>query len=204
MLMPMVVFILPTLFMLLLGPVGLRAGAALGGAVAMSLQAPARRSRGGRRRPVPGARQAARRDPHAGLHRLSELFNNAPGEFIGASMRMASTSATRSASSAATWWCVCATCGWCARSRRTPVRCGRGRIASAVPARVVMDLDDWQVTGDMHLVDRIPWLDYAATAQNRFISVSNASVRFVGVAEPLECEYLLVNGARISALYEVA
>jgi hypothetical protein len=26
----------------------------------------------------------------------------------------------------------------------------------------------------------------------------------VGVAEPLECPYLLVNGARISALYEVA
>jgi hypothetical protein len=40
--------------------------------------------------------------------------------------------------------------------------------------------------------------------RNRFISVSDASVRFVGVAEPLECPYLLVNGARISALYEVA
>jgi tight adherence protein C len=33
MLIPLVVFILPTLFLLLLGPVGLRAGAALGGGV---------------------------------------------------------------------------------------------------------------------------------------------------------------------------
>ena len=68
---------------------------------------------------------------------------------------------------------------------------------------MVLDLDDCQVTGDLHLVDRIPWLDFATGARSRFISVSNASVRFVGVAEPLECDYLLVNGARISALFEV-
>ena len=61
-----------------------------------------------------------------------------------------------------------------------------------------MDLDDWQVTGDVHLVDRIPWLDFATAMRNRFISVSNASVRFVGVAEPLECEFLS-STARASA-----
>jgi hypothetical protein len=71
-----------------------------------------------------------------------------------------------------------------------------------MPARVVMDLDDWQVTGDVFLMDRIPWLDFMTASRNRFISVSHASVRFVGVAEPLECEYLLVNGARVSALFE--
>jgi hypothetical protein len=76
-------------------------------------------------------------------------------------------------------------------------------LRARVPARVVLDLDDWQVTGEVHLVDRVPWLDFATGARNRFISVSDASVRFVGVAEPLECQYLLVNGARISALYEV-
>ncbi len=68
----------------------------------------------------------------------------------------------------------------------------------------MLDPDDWQVTGHIHLVNRIPWLDFATAIRNRFISVNNASVRFVGVAEPLECPYLLVNGARISALYEVA
>jgi hypothetical protein len=47
-------------------------------------------------------------------------------------------------------------------------------------------------------------LDFATGANNRFISVTNADVRFVGVAEPLVCAYLLVNGARISALYEVS
>jgi hypothetical protein len=67
-----------------------------------------------------------------------------------------------------------------------------------------MDLDDWQVTGDIYLVDRISWLDFMVATRNRFISVSRASVRFVGVAEPLECDYLLVNGARISSLYEAA
>jgi hypothetical protein len=60
------------------------------------------------------------------------------------------------------------------------------------------------VTGEVHLVDRIPWLDFVVASRNRFISVNHASVRFVGVPEPLECEYLLVNGSRISALYEVA
>jgi hypothetical protein len=141
--------------------------------------------------------------PMLGFSRLSDLFNNAPGEFIGASMRMASTINDA---------------GVVRRDlvvRLRDVRLVRpieensgpvwlGAYRSRVVARVVMDLDDWQVTGDVHLVDRIPWLDFAAAVQNRFLSVSNASVRFVGVAEPLECEYMLVNGARLSALYEVA
>ena len=141
--------------------------------------------------------------PMQGFSRLSDLFNNAPGEFIGAAMRMASTA------------------GEIAVVRRDlvvrlrdvrlvrPIEEQRGPISLAarrerLPAQLVMDLDDWQVTGEVHLVDRIPWLDFATASRNRFISVSNASVRFVGVAEPLECQYLLVNGARISALYEVA
>ena len=72
-----------------------------------------------------------------------------------------------------------------------------------VPARVVLDLDDWQITGEIDLVDRVRWLDFAMGARNRFISVNKATVRFVGVADPLECDYLLVYGARISALYEM-
>jgi hypothetical protein len=141
--------------------------------------------------------------PMLGFTRLSDVFNNAPGEFISTSMRMASTIDDS---------------GALRRDlivRLRDVRLARpieessgpvllGAHRERVTARVVMDLDDWQVTGDVHLVDRIPWLDYAAAVQNRFLSVSNASVRFVGVAEPLECKYMLVNGARISALYEVA
>jgi hypothetical protein len=141
--------------------------------------------------------------PMLGFTRLSDLFNNAPGEFIGASMRMALTINDP---------------GVVRRDlvvRLRDVRlvrpiaesfgpAGLGAHRERVTARVVMDLDDWQVTGDLHLVDRVPWLDFAAAVRNRFLSVSNASVRFVGEAEPLECEYMLVNGARISALYEVA
>jgi hypothetical protein len=137
-----------------------------------------------------------------GFARLSDLFNNAPGEFIGAALPMAATAAGED--------------GLVRRDlviRLRDVRLVRpidegapqvtvGARRERTQARVVLDLDDWQVTGDVHLVDRIPWLDFASTIRSRFISVSNASVRFVGVAEPLECEYLIVNGARISALYE--
>jgi hypothetical protein len=140
--------------------------------------------------------------PMLGFSRLSDLFNSAPGEFIGASMRIAST--INDARAVRRDLVV----------RLRDVRLVRpieepsapvwlGAHRSRVAARVVIDLDDWQVTGEVHLVDRIPWLDFAAAVQNRFISVSNPSVRFVGVAEPLQCDYMLVNGARISALYEV-
>jgi hypothetical protein len=141
--------------------------------------------------------------PMQGFDQLSELFNNAPGEFIGASLRMASVADQ----------VVSIRRDLVVRLRDVrlvrPVDGFPGPVwpvtrLDRIPARIVMDLDDWQVTGDVHLVDRIPWLDFAATAYNRFIPVTNASVRFVNVAEPLECEFLLVNGTRISALYEVA
>lgn len=143
--------------------------------------------------------------PMQGFGRLSDLFNNAPGEFIAGTLRMSSVGAESTAAEV---------------RRELVVRLRDVRLIRPIDeqrpsidlsaqrerlhARVVLDLDDWQVTGDVFLVDRIPWLDFATGVRNRFISVSNASVRFVGVAEPLECDYLLVNGARISALYEVA
>jgi hypothetical protein len=140
--------------------------------------------------------------PMLGFSRLSDLFNNTPGEFVGAFTHMASTT----------------TPGGVVRRdlvvRLRDVRLVRpideeraidlGARRERIPARVVLDLDDWQITGDIYLVDRIPWLDFATGARSRFISVNNAVVRFVGAAEPLECDYLLVNGARISTLTEVA
>lgn len=140
-----------------------------------------------------------------GFSRLSDLFNNAPGEFIAGALRMTSVSGESSAAEVRRDLVV--------RLRDVrlirPFEEARWSVVldaqrDRFRARVVLDLDDWQVTGELSLVDRIPWLDFATGVHNRFISVSNASVRFVGVAEPLECEYLLVNGARISALYEVA
>ncbi len=139
-----------------------------------------------------------------GFSRLSDLFNNAPGEFLNASMRMASAIGANHELSFERRDLVV---------RLSEVRLVRPieenpAVASAaawrerLPVRVVLDVDDWQVLGDVYLVDRIRWLDFMTAARNRFISVSNASVRFVGVAEPLECQYLLVNGARVSALYE--
>jgi hypothetical protein len=141
--------------------------------------------------------------PMLGFTRLSDVFNNAPGQFIGASMRMAST--LNDAGVVRRDLVVRLRDVRLVRPIEENVRpISLGVRRERVTARVVMDLDDWQVTGDVHLVDRVPWLDYTTAVQNRFLSVSNASVRFVGVAEPLECEYMLVNGARLSALYEVA
>jgi hypothetical protein len=137
-----------------------------------------------------------------GFSRLSDLFNNAPGEFMAASLRMAAPGAQE----------TLARRDLVVRLRdvrlirpidERPATFTPGSHRDRLPARVVLDLDDWQVTGDVYLVDRIPWLDFMDAARNRFLSVSNASVRFVGVPEPLECEYLLVNGARVSALVEV-
>jgi hypothetical protein len=136
--------------------------------------------------------------PMHGFGRLSEVFNNAPGEFIGATVSM-SVGAARDRHELVVRL----------RDIRLvrPINEADGfstptAVRERVAARVVMDLDDWQVTGTVHLMDRIPWLDFMTASRNRFISVSLASVRFVGVAEPLECEFLLVNGARVSALFE--
>jgi hypothetical protein len=137
-----------------------------------------------------------------GFTRVSDVFNNAPGEFIGASMRMAAAAADMSVVRRE----LVVRLRDVRLVRPIEERAGPAELGAhreRLSARVVIDLDDWQVTGDVHPVDRVPWLDFAMAVRNRFISVSNASVRFVGVAEPLECEYLLVNGARISAVYEV-
>jgi hypothetical protein len=136
--------------------------------------------------------------PMLGFTRLSDLFNNAPGEFLGAHTHMATASEAVRRSLVVRLRDV-----RLVRPIEEAPKVTLSELRERVPARVVLDLDDWQITGEVHLVDRIPWLDFATGVHNRFISVSNASVRFVGVAEPLECEYLLVNGARISALYEV-
>src|SRR5207248_11076386 len=91
--------------------------------------------------------------PLQGFTRLSDLFNNAPGEFIGATMRMASTSGEVRRDLVVRLRDV--------RLVR-PIDEGRGshqlqaQRRERLPARVVMDLDDWQVTGDVHLMDRIP------------------------------------------------
>lgn len=143
--------------------------------------------------------------PMQGYSRLSDLFNNSASDFLAAGVRMAAASAASQLTFERRDLVV--------RIRDVrlvrPIEERTGFVSAAarrerIPARVVMYLDDWQVTGDVHLVDRIPWLDFVDAMRARFVSVSNASVRFVGVAETLECEYLLVNGARVSALYEAA
>jgi hypothetical protein len=69
---------------------------------------------------------------------------------------------------------------------------------------IVLEVDGWRVSGSLHLVDHIRWVDFATSMNTRFIAVTDATVRPPGGAAPIDCPFLLVNGARLSALYEQA
>jgi hypothetical protein len=70
--------------------------------------------------------------------------------------------------------------------------------------RMVLQLDGWRISGSLHLVDHVRWVDFATSANSRFIAVTEAAVSPPGGAQPVNCSFLLVNGARLSALYEQA
>src|SRR5206468_4309021 len=88
-----------------------------------------------------------------GFGRLSDLFNNAPGDFIAASMRMASAVSGRHEIAF--------------ERRELVVRLSEVRLVRPIeenpsvastsawrerlPVRVVLDVDDWQITGDIYL-----------------------------------------------------
>ena len=69
---------------------------------------------------------------------------------------------------------------------------------------MVLQVDGWRISGNLHLVDQVRWVDFATSANTRFIAVTEALVWPPSGAEPIECSFLLVNGARLSALYEQA
>ncbi|HEV7663386.1 MAG TPA: hypothetical protein VGQ62_07610 [Chloroflexota bacterium] len=141
--------------------------------------------------------------PMQGFTRLSDLFNNTPGDFLAGWIRLASI-ATEGGAVRRDLVVRLADVRLVRPIDEVPTPIVLDAIRERLPARVVIDMDDWQVTGDLQLVDRIRWLDFVTGVRNRFVSVNNASIRFAGVADPLECPFVLINGARISALYEVA
>jgi hypothetical protein len=51
-------------------------------------------------------------------------------------------------------------------------------------------------------VDRVRWVDFMATTSNRFLAVTDATISPPGSDRPVRCPFLLVNGERVSALYE--
>jgi hypothetical protein len=70
--------------------------------------------------------------------------------------------------------------------------------------RMVLQLDGWRISGSLHLVDHVRWVDFATSVNTRFIAVTEAVIGPPGGAEPIGCPFLLVNGARLSAIYEQA
>lgn len=73
----------------------------------------------------------------------------------------------------------------------------RERVAQAV----VLEVDDWQVSGTLFLLDRINWADFLASASGRFLPVRAASVRLGDSDDSSQYPFVLVNGSRIGALY---
>ena len=68
--------------------------------------------------------------------------------------------------------------------------------------RMVVQLDDWRIIGNLHLVDQVRWLEFVTAANSRFVPMTQAAVLPPAHGVPIECPFLLVNGARLSAIYE--
>lgn len=68
--------------------------------------------------------------------------------------------------------------------------------------RMVVQLDDWRIIGNLHLVDQVRWLEFVTAANSRFVPMTQVAVLPPGHGESIECPFVLVNGARLSAIYE--
>lgn len=79
---------------------------------------------------------------------------------------------------------------------------GEAERRDRLEQRMVLDLAGWRVAGAVHLVDRVRWVDFMATTSSRFLAVTGATISPPEPAQAVRCPFLLVNGARVSALYE--
>lgn len=139
--------------------------------------------------------------PVLGSNRVSDLFNNHPGEFLTGAVP-AEPGGSRQLGGAPIL--VRLADVRLVRPLYEPVRPPRlDVLRDRSRIRVALDLDHWEVVGDVYVIDRIPWVDYFAAMQGRFLPVSGATLREAGEDTPQECDVVLVNLRRISALQEL-
>ena len=136
--------------------------------------------------------------------RTSDVFNNPRGEFLdgvsvpveGGSGREEGTQG-RAPNAAIRLSEICLVYP----VSEPPVPPGGAERRERVPQAVVLEVDDWQVTGTLFLLDRINWADFLASASGRFLPVRAASVRLGDLEDSSLYPFLLVNSSRIGALY---
>ena len=138
--------------------------------------------------------------------RISDLFNNAPGEFLSATV-----SAIGGASPGSVG-------GQPVASRESVFRLRdilfvrplemqaptsvQHEHRDRLPQRMVLEVGDWRLFGDLHLIDSIRWIDFMISANKRFMPVTRARLCAPRSDEPVDTGFVLVNGQRVSALYE--
>ncbi|MEA2639553.1 MAG: hypothetical protein QOF51_947 [Chloroflexota bacterium] len=144
--------------------------------------------------------------PLQGFERVSDLLNSRAQELISGSMLLGAADLPGGSTQAG------------GEAREILIRVADARLVcpivepshpesrrrERIRQRVVLEIDEWQVTGDVHLLDRVPWIDFLTAYRNRFLPITSTSVRFGVQPTTVQYDALLVNGARLSALYEVS
>jgi len=142
-----------------------------------------------------------------GFNRVSDLLNNAQPEFLAGAVKLSTGGLAPGFSdeiSTASELVI----------RRSEIRivhpiqepvsgtADAGEHRSRLRVNVVCDVGEWQVSGVLYLMDRIAWVDFLSAMRDRFLPFTNARVRSGEDGTGTHHEFILVNAARISALYE--
>lgn len=69
------------------------------------------------------------------------------------------------------------------------------------PERIVLEIDDWQMSGTLFLVDKIRWVDFMAGVRNRFLPLRDVVARMGDNPAALDVPFVIVNAARIDVLF---
>jgi hypothetical protein len=138
--------------------------------------------------------------------RISDLFNNAPGEFLSATISglggpSAATLGPQAVAPRESVFRLCDVLFVRPLEMQAPTSV-QHEHRDRLPQRMVLEVGDWRLFGDLHLIDSIRWIDFMISANKRFMPVTRARLCAPGSDVPMDAGFVLVNGQRVSALYE--
>ena len=136
--------------------------------------------------------------PMQHFNRVSDLLNNTPGQFLNVTISGVGEHAITPRGSVVRLGDVHFVRPLESESRVTAQTEHRERL----PQRLVLELGDWRLVGNVHLIDSIRWIDFMSSVNDRFVPLTSSVFYQPGSDEPHEAGFVLVNGRRISALYE--
>ncbi|MBV8717384.1 MAG: hypothetical protein JO020_17040 [Chloroflexi bacterium] len=146
--------------------------------------------------------------PLRGFSRLSDVLNNTPGDFLAGTLRGISDvrfSVKPLADGSVERDLVVRIQDVLMVQPLDPPTVSPGSTAERrdrILQRMVLELGDWRLEGSLHLVDCVRWVDFATANNERFLAMTQATVAMPGAEASFESSLVLVNGARVSALYE--